>query len=67
MISIEDMFYVKNNIENDIKKDEVLKSKGFIVFRINSNEHSDNYYDLTTLNPILDNLIIKIKIITGSL
>lgn len=55
-----------NKINHDAKKDSILCKNGFIVFRITSADHNNNYYDLTSLNNKCDEIINNIKIITGS-
>lgn len=48
-------------------KDKDLKDAGYIVFHVNSKDHKNNYYDLRSLDPVLDQIVNKIKTITGSL
>lgn len=45
----------------DDEKDKVLKDAGFIVYRINSKDHNNDYYNLHSLDHILYDIIDKIK------
>ena len=55
----------------DSKKDDIktkkLQESGYIVFRISSKDHNNNFYNLTSLNKKLDEIINAINLITGSL
>ncbi len=65
-IEYDGQIWHENKKDHDIKKDKALRKAGFIVYRIKSEDHKNNYYDLTSMNPILDDIVEEIKIITGS-
>lgn len=50
-----------NRVNMDSKKDKALIEAGYLIFRINSKDHNNDYYNLESLNPILDDIINKIK------
>ena len=51
----------------DIIKTKRLQEEGYIVFRISSKDHNNNFYNLSSLNKKLDEIINAINLITGSL
>lgn len=53
--------------EKDAIKTKDLQDAGYIVFRISSNDHNNNFYNLKTLNKKLDEIVNAIQLITGSL
>ena len=57
-----------HNEEADLIKTKRLQEEGFIVIRVKSSDHQNNYYDLKTLNPTLKKVVKQIKeLTTGSL
>ena len=52
--------------ESDKRKDQALKKAGFIVLRISSSDHHNNFNDLSSLNEACDKVIETIHYITGS-
>ncbi len=59
-------FWHKNTEKDDIKTKR-LQEEGYIVFRISSKDHNNNFYNLSSLNKKLDEIINAINLITGSL
>ena len=59
-------FWHTDSQKDDIKTKR-LQEKGYIVFRVSSKDHNNNFYNLSSLNKKLDEIINAIKLITGSL
>lgn len=57
----------KDRTESDSKKNKELQRNGFIVLRISSKDHDNNFNDLTSLNNICQKVVDTIQFITSSL
>ena len=59
--------YWHKDFIHDELKNTALQKAGYIVFRVTSKDHNNNFYNLSSLNKKLDEVINAIKLITGSL
>lgn len=59
--------YWHKDKEKDARKNEALKNHGYIVFRISSSDHGQDFYNLNKMDYKLNEIVNNIKIITGSL